>query len=306
MIVGRYRIYTVETGRFGLDGGAMFGVVPKVLWERAYAPPDARNRIPMAAKAMLIRSDEKVILVDTGNSPDMPEKLKEIYGLDFSQYTLEQSLLELGVRTDEVTDVILTHLHFDHAGGACAKRASEQLALRQEEVSEEKIDGQNHKKQGDTHDFVPRFANARYYVQREHYAWALKPTEKDRASFMPENYMPLIEHGVLEFLDGPGELFPGIHLELLHGHTRSLQSVRVTDGDSTVYFPADLMPTGAHIAIPYGMGYDNFPLTTIEEKKAVLPRIIEERWIVMFEHDALRNGARIVPGTKGHVLEELE
>lgn len=285
MKVGRYQIDIIETGRFGLDGGAMFGVVPKVLWERAYAPADSRNRIPMAAKAMLVRSAERVILVDTGNSPEMPDKLKDIYGLDFSQYNLEKSLNEIGINAADVTDVILTHLHFDHCGGATKKQS----------------DGGS--QSPDT--FVPRFVNARYYVQREHYEWALKPTEKDKASFMLENYMPLIEHGVLEFLDGPGELFPGIRVDLTHGHTQALQMVTVSDASSTVFYPADLMPTGAHIAIPYGMGYDNFPLTTIAEKKMVLPRIIEERWIVIFEHDALRVGARISQGQKGPVLEEL-
>lgn len=286
MKVGGYQIDVIETGRFGLDGGAMFGVVPKVLWERAYTRADGRNRIPMAAKAMLIRSADRVILVDTGNSPDMPDKLKDIYGLDFSQYTLESSLNNLGIETADVTDVILTHFHFDHCGGATKK------------VSDE---GSN-----ETRIFVPRFANARYYVQREHYEWALKPTEKDRASFMPENYMPLIERDVLDILEGPGELFPGIRVDLANGHTRALQMVTVSDSSVTVFYPADLMPTGAHISIPYGMGYDNFPLTTIAEKKLFLPRIIDERWIVIFEHDALRVGARITQGLKGPVLEELQ
>lgn len=293
--VGPYRIDVIETCRFGLDGGAMFGVVPKTLWERAYAPADARNRIPMAAKALLLRSDDRTILIDTGNSPLMPQKLQDIYGVDFSEYTLEKSLEKLGVASGDITDVILTHLHFDHAGGSTTNRRDLQ-GLEGTGRDSESLEG--------TRSLIPSFANAKYYVQKEHYDWALNPKEKDRASFMPENYMPLVEHGVLEFLDGPGEIFPGVFLELAHGHTRALQTVRVSDGTSTVYYPADLMPTGAHIHIPYGMGYDNFPLTTIEEKKIVLPRAIEEEWIVVFEHDALRQAARIVQADRGVKLSD--
>jgi len=269
--VGRYSVDVVETCRFGLDGGAMFGVVPKTLWERVYTKADEKNRIPMAAKALLLRSDEQTILVDTGNSPLMSPKLQEIYGIDFSQYTLQGSLNALGVQPSDVTDVILTHLHFDHSGGAMS------------------ADG-------------PTFPNAMYYVQREHYKWALNPTEKDRASFMPEFYQPIVDAGKMEFLDGADELFPDVYVDLVHGHTRALQTVRVVDGDACVFYPADLMPTGAHIGIPYGMGYDNFPLTTMEEKKVIVPQAIAEKWIVVFEHDALRQAAIIEQGERGPVL----
>ena len=274
--IGPYTIDVLETGRFALDGGAMFGVVPKPLWERAYTQPDARNRIPMAAKALLLRSESQTIVVDTGNSPFMHSKLLDIYGVDFGTYNIEQSLNKLGVRVEDVTDVILTHLHFDHAGGAVTQNAA-----------------------GES---VPRFPNAWYHVQKEHFDWATEPTEKDRASFFPEMYLPLIEHGRLQFLDGPGEIFPMVHLDLTFGHTSALQTVRISDGSQTVYYPADLMPTGAHIGIVYGMGYDNFPLTTMAEKKHVLPMIIDEQWIVVFEHDALRQAAGIIMGEKGPTL----
>ncbi|MDZ4744785.1 MAG: MBL fold metallo-hydrolase [bacterium] len=274
--IGPYKVDVLETGRFALDGGAMFGVVPKPLWERAYTHADMRNRIPMAAKALLLRSEERTIVVDTGNSPFMHTKLLDIYGIDFGTYTIEQSLHALGVRAEDVTDVILTHLHFDHVGGAIVKNAA-----------------------GES---VPRFPNAWYHVQKEHFDWASAPTEKDRASFMPEMYLPLIEHGRLEFLDGPGELFPMVHVDLAFGHTAALQTVRVSDGANTVYYPADLMPTGAHIGIAYGMGYDNFPLTTMAEKKKILPVIVDEQWLVVFEHDALRQSATVVMGDRGPML----
>lgn len=274
MNVGPYTITLLETCRFGLDGGAMFGVVPKTLWERAYSAADELNRIPMAAKVLCIRGNNRCILVDTGNSPYMPEKLSNIYKLDFTDFALERSLAAQGIEVEDVTDVIFTHLHFDHAGGAM-------LA-----------------------DGTPRFKNARHYVQKEHYAWALSPSEKDRASFMPEMYQPLVEEGMMELLEGQGELFPGISVLPLYGHTMAMQAVKITDGGSTVFFPADLMPTGAHIPVPYVMGYDNHPLTTINEKKQLLPQIIDEQWLVVFEHDALRDAARISLGSKGLVLSE--
>lgn len=255
----------------------MFGVVPKTLWERAYAPADAVNRIPMMARCLLLRSDERTILVDTGNSTLMADKLQQIYAMDFSRVSLRASLAQAGVLPEEITDVVLTHLHFDHTGG-----------------SVQRVDGE----------LIPAFTNARYYVQREHWDWACAPTEKDRASFITDYFMPLHDHGRLEFLDGPGEVLPNMHVELHYGHTCAMQSVRVTDGSTTILFPADLMPTGGHCAVPYVMGYDNFPLTSIDEKKIMLPRIIDEEWIVVFEHDALRQAGRIAMGPKGPVLSE--
>jgi len=275
MKIGPYKIDLLETGRFGLDGGAMFGVVPKPLWERAYAEADAENRIPMAAKVLCIRTDNRCIVVDTGNSQHMPEKLATIYGMDFARYTLEASLQSIGVRPQDVTDVIFTHLHFDHAGGAIL------------------------------HDGSPRFAAAKHYVQREHYAWAQHPSEKDRASFMKEMYEPLFNEGRMELLDGPGELFPGINVIPLYGHTAAMQAVNITDGATSLLYPADLIPTAAHIHVPYVMGYDNHPLTTIEEKKRLLTQIIDEQWIVVFEHDARTDAATIRRGEKGLELDTL-
>jgi glyoxylase-like metal-dependent hydrolase (beta-lactamase superfamily II) len=212
--------------------------------------------------------------VDTGNSPFMSPKLLDIYGVDFTTYTIEGSLQRLGVRTDDVTDVILTHLHFDHAGGAVVERDGEHL---------------------------PRFSNATYHVQREHLQWALQPSLKDRASFMPEYYQPLIDHGRLSLVDGEGELFPHIHVHTVHGHTPFMQVLHV-GGEEGVFYAADLIPTSAHVPLPYGMAYDNEPLKTIEEKQRFHPRMVEERWTVIFEHDALRQASRIVMGEKGVML----
>ncbi|MBU3742479.1 MAG: MBL fold metallo-hydrolase [Candidatus Kapabacteria bacterium] len=277
MTIGPYRIDVVETGSFALDGGAMFGVVPKPLWERAYTEPDNRNRIPMAARCLLLRSDDRTILVDTGNSPALPAKHQEIYDVKFSGADLIRSLAELNVAPSDVTDVILTHLHFDHVGGAVTT-----------------ADGEA----------VPTFPKAWYYVQKEHYDWAMAPTDKDRASFIPELFMPLVHNGRLELLDGPGELFPMVTLDLSYGHTAALQTVRVSDGSSTLYYPADLMPTGAHVPYPFVMGYDNEPLRSISEKKHVLPIAADEAWTIVFEHDALRQAASVTLGPKGPMLDQ--
>lgn len=278
MKIGNYTIDLVDTGSFGLDGGAMFGVVPKALWTRAYTDPDDRNRIPMVSRCLLLRSDERTILVDTGNSPQTPAKQQDIYGMEFTTASLERSLEALGVGVGDVTDVILTHLHFDHAGGAVT--------------------------QGEHGALAPRFPNAWYHVQREQWEWALAPSEKDRASFVADQFVPLQEHGRLTLLEGPGELFPMIHVDPLFGHTFGMQSVRISDGTTTLFYPADLMPTGAHAPVPYVMAYDCQPLVSIAEKKRILPQIIDEEWIVVFEHDALRSAARIVMGNKGPELRD--
>lgn len=273
LTVGPYSLSLLETCRFALDGGAMFGVVPRTLWQKAYAMPDDRNRIPMAAKVLLLRSLDRTILVDTGNCPWMSEKLRDIYDIRFEDHSLESSLAKHGVTAADVTDVVLTHLHFDHAGGAVLEN-------------------------GD-----PRFPNARYYVQQQQLDWARKPTEKDRASFMAEMFEPLVSAGRVDTLDGNGQVLPGIYVEPVFGHTQAMQTVRISDGHTTVLFPADLMPTSAHITVPYGMAYDNFPLTTIEEKRSILARIMEEQWIVIFEHDALRDAATLTMGPKGPVID---
>lgn len=280
---GNYTVDLVETCRFALDGGAMFGVVPKNLWERAYPHVDDQNRIAMAARALLIRGGGRTIVVDAGCGTKMPEKLAKIYALDHTVYTLADGLAEHGVSADDVTDFIYTHLHFDHAGGST------------------RIDDQGK--------IIPTFPNARHYVQKEQLAWGRNPTDKDRASFMPENWEPVAERGLLEEIDGPGELFPGIELRPFHGHTRGMQVVIVhgNEGDDHggLAYMADLTPTSAHISYPYIMAYDNFPLTTLEEKKAFLPEAWERNWILLFEHDAFTGGVKLTEDKKGFKGTEL-
>lgn len=276
MKIGQYEFFPIETGRFALDGGAMFGVVPRVLWMKTN-PPDERNRITMAARALLILGNGRKILVDNGNGNKFTEKLIDIYRLDHSQYDLNSSLKQYGLTPNNITDVILTHLHFDHAGGSTIK---ENGVLK------------------------PAFANAKYYVQKAHWQQALNPTEKDRASFMPDDYLPLREHGVLELVDGEFDVFPNISLLVMNGHTNAQQLVKVSDGKTTLLYCCDLFPTTSHIPLPYIMAYDLRPLTTLEEKRRILTQAADEDWVLYFEHDPATAAARVTRTEKGYALRE--
>ncbi len=276
MKIGNYEIFTVETGYVSLDGGAMFGVVPKVLWSKTN-PADELNRIVLAMRVMVIKSDDRLILVDTGVGHKLNEKLSKIYNVDHKAHDLEKDLQAHGINVEDVTDVIITHLHFDHTGGATTIK-----------------DGQ----------VQPTFPNAKYYIQGEQWYWANNPSEKDRASYMPENFKPIEEAGQLVQLDGPKELFPGIEVLVMFGHTHGMQLVKVSDGEQTLLYCADLMPTASHIPLPYIMAYDNNPLITLEEKKRLLPQAVEENWILVFEHDPFRAAGRVVKTDKGFSLGE--
>jgi glyoxylase-like metal-dependent hydrolase (beta-lactamase superfamily II) len=275
MKIGQYTIDPVETGTFALDGGAMFGVVPKPLWSRTN-PPDERNRITLAARSLLVRDGRRTILIDNGNGPKFTEKLRDIYRLEDATSNLGSSLAALGVKTEDVTDVVLTHLHFDHAGGSTVV-----------------VNGKA----------VPAFPNARYYVQGAHWAQAMNPTPKDRASFFPDDYLPLKESGVLEFTDGEGEIFPGIRVLVTNGHTTAQQLPLISDGRTSLLFSCDLLPTTAHIPLPYIMAYDLRPLTTLEEKRRILERAAAERWIIFFEHDPDTVACTVAQGPKGIAFE---
>jgi glyoxylase-like metal-dependent hydrolase (beta-lactamase superfamily II) len=275
MKIGTWDVSILETGRFALDGGAMFGVVPKALWSRTN-PADDRNRIAMAARTLLVRGNGRNILIDTGNGDKWDEKTRDIYAI--GEFGLESALAAHGLTPNDVTDVLLTHLHFDHCGG-----------------STRLVEGVP----------VPRFPNARYAVQKDNLAWGRKATEKDRASYLPENFEPLVSEGMLDLIDGEGEFAPGISLHLMHGHTVSMQVIRVHDEHNSIAFCADLIPTATHLHLPFIMAYDNHPLTTLEEKRAFIPRASEEGWIIVFEHDPVTPAARVARGPKGFALGEI-
>jgi len=277
MKIGKYELYAVETGRFRLDGGAMFGIVPKVIWNKLN-PADERNRIELALRTLLIVGNDKKILVDTGIGNKWQDKYRDIYGIDHSKFTLETSLEKLGFKTDDITDVILTHLHFDHAGGSTF------------------IDKDGAIK--------PTFKNATYYVQKSNLELALNPNEKDRASYLKENFTPLIEFNQLEVVDGEFEIFDGIELIVSNGHTTGQQLVKISDGSKTVVYCGDLIPTSSHIPIPYVMAYDLRPLVTMEEKKKLLKRAVDENWILFFEHDPYADAATVKAGKKNYEIKE--
>ncbi len=276
MKIGPYEVFTVHTGFVSLDGGAMFGVVPKVLWSKTN-PADELNRIQLALRTLVIKGEGRIIIVDAGVGTKMNEKLQKIYNVNHQKHDLEQGLAEKGIRFDQITDVIITHLHFDHVGGATFL---------------------------DNGQLKPTFPNAKYYVQGEQWYWANNPSEKDRASYMPENFKPIEEAGQLVELDGPRELFPGIEVLVMYGHTHGMQLPKISDGKTTLLYCADLIPTASHIPLPYIMAYDNNPMITLQEKKRLLPQAVKENWILVFEHDPFRPAGTVVETEKGFKLGE--
>lgn len=235
----------------------MFGIVPKPLWSR-HAEADEANRIPLHMRCMLLEGEGRVILVDNGLGDKYDDKFARIYAVDHDYATLAGSLRRAGFTEEDVTDVILTHLHFDHCGGS-TRRTNK--------------------------GFEPVFPNARYHVQRAHWEWARDSNVRERASFLAENMDPLSASKQLSLLDGPMELFPGIDLILVNGHTESQQLVRVKDERTSLVYVADLLPTAAHVPLPWIMAYDVRPLVTLEEKRRFLDEAVEGGWHFFFEHD---------------------
>ena len=270
MKIGPYQIELLETGHFWLDGGAMFGVVPKTLWNQTN-PSDENNRVELAMRVLLVLFEDRKILVDVGAGEKYSPKQQKIFKWDNRESDLKKSLRQHGIRPEEVTDVVLTHCHFDHAGGGTEFRGR-QLQLT--------------------------FPRAIYYVQAKHWEWALNPTERDRGSFLKEDIEPLQNHDQLRIIPGETELFPGFQLLLSNGHTPGLQMVKIQDNHQTVFYCGDLMPTASHLALPYIMGYDLSPLTTLEEKRLYLDQACAEDWIIVFEHDPSISAVRIRAGSK--------
>ena len=275
MKIGPYELHSIETGRFALDGGAMFGVVPKPLWEKTN-PPDEKNRIELAARALLIRGNGKNILVDVGNGAKYNEKLTSIYKFDTTRYDIVSSLKRHNLVPADITDVILTHLHFDHAGGSTFD---------------------------DNGEVKPTFPKAKYLVQREHWRAANDPTERDRASFFKEDFLPLQFYGLIEHTDGEGEIFPGISVRIVNGHTTALQCPVISDGTTALFYCADLMPTTSHVQLPWIMAYDLRPLVTLEEKRKILNQAAEESWVLFFEHDPVTEAVRVIRTEKGILVD---
>jgi glyoxylase-like metal-dependent hydrolase (beta-lactamase superfamily II) len=277
MNIGSIRCDLVSDGTFRLDGGAMFGVVPRSLWERK-TPPDSRNRITLGTNALLIRVEGRNILVDAGVGRKEPEPFREMFALG-GETDIVTSLSEQGLAPQDIDTVVLTHLHFDHAGGI-TRRAG---------------DGE----------VVPVFPKARHIVQRAELDDAEHPTSRSRASYLPENWVPVREAGLLDVVEGEVEVASGVRTVLMKGHVRSLTGVRVESGDECAFYPTDNMPTAAHIPAPWVMGYDLYPLDTLSFKESFLPRAVDEECVVFFEHDPRVGAARILRDGKRWAVEEL-
>ncbi len=261
------KLYTIDTELFKLDGGAMFGVVPKSMWNKLN-PADENNMCEWAMRCLLIEDGNKLILIDNGIGNKQDEKFFSYYYLH-GENTLEKSLAKHGFSKADVTDVILTHLHFDHCGG-----------------SVDRVNGQ----------LVPAFKNATYWSNERHWQWATKPNDREKASFLKENILPIQESGQLKFISNPGEqdntqMLPSvifdssISIRFVNGHTDMMMLPQIQYKERTLVYMADLFPSIAHLPIPYVMAYDMFPLTTLNEKKSFLREAIEKDYVLYFEHD---------------------
>ena len=256
MRLGKFEIYPVTDGKFRLDGGAMFGVVPKVLWEKC-CPADEKNRIQLSLNCLLIRAQGKNILVDTGLGSKVDPKFQDRFAVE-RRPPLDDSLKKAGLAVEDVHMVINTHLHFDHCGG------------------------NTHRENGQV---VPAFPKAKYFVQRGEYEDAVRANERTRASYLKENFTPVAHVNLWEFLDGDTEIFPGVSVVVTGGHTAHHQAVKIQSEDKTALYLGDLIPTVSHLPLPYVMGYDLYPLQTLEAKRGILDRAFEEKWLLVFEHD---------------------
>ena len=260
------RLFTIDTGFFKLDGGAMYGVVPKSIWNKLN-PADENNLCSWALRCLLIEDYGRLILIDTGNGDKQDAKFFSHYYLHGDD-TLEKSLAKHGFTSDDITDVFLTHLHFDHCGGAI-KRDGDKL--------------------------IPTFKNATYWSNERHWEWATRPNEREKASFLKENILPIKESGKLKFIPVgkessvikpfPSGIIDSLSVMLVSGHTDAMLLPVIKYNNKTIVYMADLLPSVAHIPLPYVMAYDMFPLTTLNEKKSFLKDAVEKEYILFFEHD---------------------
>ena len=274
------RLYPIETGNFKLDGGAMFGVVPKSIWQKTN-PADANNMCSWSMRCLLIEDGDRLMLVDTGMGTKQSDKFFGYYYL-FGDYTLQKSIEKLGFSMDEITDVILTHLHFDHCGGAINQIGENQ--------------------------FRPAFKNATYWSSERHWNWAVEPNGREKASFLKENILPIQESGQLKFINREGNLstnvFPDIDFFFADGHTDSQMLPMINYKGQKIVFMADLLPSIGHIPLPYIMGYDTRPLITLEEKGNFLSKAADENYILFLEHDHLNECCTLKQTDRGVRVNE--
>lgn len=274
------KLHPIDTGNFKLDGGAMFGVVPKSLWSRTN-PADSNNMCSWSMRCLLIENGKQLILVDTGIGDKQSEQFFKHYYL-FGDNTLKGSIEGLGFSLDDITDVVLTHLHFDHCGGAIARNGEDK--------------------------FRPVFKNATYWSSERHWKWATQPNAREKASFLKENILPIEESGQLKFINREGDysknVFENIDFLFVDGHTDSMMLPIISYKDKKVVFMADLLPSVGHIPLAYVMGYDTRPLITLEEKERFLKRAVDEKFVLFMEHDFDNECCTLVQTERGVRLGE--
>lgn len=253
------KLYSIPTGYFKLDGGAMFGVVPKVIWNKIN-PPDEKNLCTWALRCLLVEMENRLILIDCGMGSKQSEKFFSYYE-PHGEDTLEKSLSKHGFTPDDITDMFLTHLHFDHCGGAITKGADGKL--------------------------FPAFKNATYWSNEKHWDWAVNPNAREKASFLKENILPIKESGQLKMVEVKEgiELFPNFNISFVYGHTEAMMLPHIRYNGKTIVYMADLLPSTGHIPLPYIMGYDIRPMETLKEKEKFLNTAVENNYILFFEHD---------------------
>jgi len=269
------RLYLLETGYFKLDGGAMFGVVPQSIWKNLN-PSDSNNMCTWAMRSLLLETEKSLILIYTGIGTKQSEKFFSYYYLH-GKDSLIASLNERGFGPEQITDVFLTHLHFDHVGGA-TKREGENL--------------------------VPTFSNATYWSNEAHWSWAENPNPREKASFLKENFLPILENGQLSFLNNSGQDFPAFYYLCMDGHTEKMMLPSILFKGKRVVFVSDLIPSLGHIPLAYLMAYDVRPLVTMQEKKAFLQAAAAENWILVFQHDPVHECCTVKFSEKGVVVDE--
>ena len=263
MKIGQYKLYSIETSEFGLDGGAMFGIIPKIMWEKK-APSDSLNRIKMVTRSLLLVSDSHKILIDTGNGSKWTKKYLELYNIDLSMYNIGSSLKKYGFTVDDITDVVCTHLHFDHAGGNTIYHEN---------------------------NLVPTFSNATYWIGEKNWNLANHPSQKDQGSFMECDWEVLAQNNMIMLVKD--KFLPGLEIYFTEGHTDGLMHPVISDGNKTLFYGADIFPTAAHIPVPWVMSYDLRPAETIKEKDSLLKKMHDEEWILFFEHDPIYQACTI-------------
>ena len=276
MNIGGYELYSIETSHFSLDGGAMFGIIPKTMWEKD-APADHQNRITMVTRSLLLVGHGRKIIVDTGNGDKWHDKFKAIYNIDTESVNLNASLAKYNFTTDDITDVFCTHMHFDHIGG-----------------NTKLVNGK----------LEPVFPNATYWMQKENWDLANSPSEKDQGSFMEADWSVLAENSMIHLVDGKESFLPGINIELSYGHTTGMMLPKIQNSSNTIVYMADLIPMAAHIPLPWVMAYDINPVLTVQEKQNFLPKAVEENWILFFEHDPVHQACTVHFDGKHYRLKE--